>query len=188
MIRIVLSTDKKKLNPGQASFATLDISAFGWPGWAVKLGKKLFFTAQAPCPDQSNYSIRVGWFLEKFTAQLVLYLRHTPACTKRLMKTEALRGQVQTCSMPWGDLSLNVNFGKTCWYTVLLSIAPDSPCYNGLYDRGFLSWKDLNPVKIGNKPPGILDPGFRRICRIVGIFVKILVWWRTELNQTWKGR
>ena len=60
----------------------------------------------------------------------------------------------QTCSMSWGVLSSNVSSGKTWWSTVLLSIAPDCLCYNVLYDRGFLWWHDLNPMKIGKNPLG----------------------------------
>ena len=60
----------------------------------------------------------------------------------------------QTCSMPWGVLSLNVNSGKIWWSTILLSIAPDCPCYNVLYDRGFLWWNNLNLMKIGKNPLG----------------------------------
>ena len=60
----------------------------------------------------------------------------------------------QTCSLPWGVLSLNVNSGKAWWSTLLLSIAPDCPCYNALYDRRFLWWNDLSPMKITKNPLG----------------------------------
>ena len=72
--------------------------------------------------------------------------------------------------MPWGILSYNVNFGKTRWSTILLSIAPDCTCYNVLYDRGVLWWNDLSPMKIGINPLGSWIQGSRRISRNLGIF------------------
>ena len=89
----------------------------------------------------------------------------------------------QTCSMPWGVLSLNGNSDKTWWSKVSLSFAPDCPWYNVLYDRGFVWWHDLNPMKIGKIPPRILDPGFRSICRVLGIF---LDFWFVKW-QNWIG-
>ena len=60
----------------------------------------------------------------------------------------------QKCSVPWGVLSSDVNSDKTWLSTVLLRIALDCPYSNVLYDRGFLSWNDLNPTKIDKSPLG----------------------------------
>ena len=89
--------------------------------------------------------------------------------------------------MPWGLLSLNVNSGKTWWSTVLLSIAPDCPCHNVIYDRGFLWWNDFNPMKIGKNPLGSWiqgsagSAGSWAFSRNFGLLKK------TELNRTWNG-
>ena len=45
------------------------------------------------------------------------------------------------------------------------------PCYDVVYDREFLWWNGLNRMKI-SKNTRILDPGFRRICRILSIFFR----------------
>ena len=90
----------------------------------------------------------------------------------------------QTCSMPWGVLSLDVNSGKTWWSTVLLSIAPDCPCYNVLYDRGFLWWNDLNPMKIGKNPLGSWIQGSAGSAGSLAFFSKF--WF--DKRQNWIGR
>ena len=53
--------------------------------------------------------------------------------------------------------------------------------------RYFFDGMICMPNKLAKKNTRILDPGFYRICRILGIFLEILVWWKTKLNRTWKG-
>ena len=90
----------------------------------------------------------------------------------------------QTCSMPWGVLSLNLNSGKTWWSTLLLSIAPDCPCYNVLYDRGFLWWRDLNPMKVIKNPLGSWIQGSAGSPGSLAFFSKF--WFGKR--QNWIGR
>ena len=97
-------------------------------------------------PDLSIWS----WFITIFFMQTISDLNR--------FHYELLR--YQTCSMPWGVLSLNGNSDKTWWSTVSLSFAPDCPWYNVLYDRGFLWWHDLYPMKIGKKTLGSWIQGF----------------------------
>ena len=91
-----------------------------------------------------------------------------------------------TCSKPWDVLSLNVNSGKTWWSTVLLSIAPDCPCYNVLYDRGFLWWNNLNLMKIGKNPLGSWIQGFAGSAGSLAFFSKF--WLDKRQNWIWGER
>ena len=88
---------------------------------------------------------------------------------------------VQTCSMPWGVLSLNVNSGKKWLSTVLLRIALDCPGYNVLYARGFLSWNDLNTTKIGKNPLGSWIQGSAGSAGSLAFFSKF--WF--AIGQNW---
>ena len=105
------------------------------------------------------------------------------ASGKQVPAIISLHYHKQTCSMPWGVLSLNVNSGKTWWSTVLLRIAPDCPCYNVLYDRGFLWWNDLNPMKIGKNP---LESWIQGSARSSGSWAFFSKFWFVK-GQNWSG-
>ena len=47
--------------------------------------------------------------------------------------------------------------------------------------------KWFEPHENRQNPTRILDPGFRRICRIFDIFRDFFVCYSTKLNRTWKG-
>ena len=91
----------------------------------------------------------------------------------------------ETCSMPCGVLSFSVNSGKRWWSTVLLSVAPDYPCYNVLYDRRFLWLNYLNPIKIYKNPLGSWIQGSAGSVGSLAFFRNI-GWIKAKLNQTWK--
>ena len=89
-------------------------------------------------PHLSLYLCSGGWY--SANPRLWLHLRQAPPN--------------RHVPYPGVFLSLKVNSGKIWWSTVPLSIAPDCPCYNAIYDRGFLWWNYLNTMKIGKNTFG----------------------------------
>ena len=79
-------------------------------------------------------------------------------------------GPYQTCSMPWGVLSLNVNCGKTWWSMVLLRIVPIVHAMMFYMTGDFFDKMICEPREKRQKPTRILDTGFCGICTILNIF------------------
>ena len=111
--------------------------------------------------------------LKKFVLKNLPPNFDTMIAIRRPKKQLIALNHIHTCSMHWGVLSLNGNSGKAWWSTVLLSIAPDCPCCNVIYDGEFLWWNDLKLMKIGKNP--LWSRGLQDL-QDLGHFLEMLVW------------
>ena len=107
---------------------------------------------------------------------------------------------IHAFSMPWDVLFLIVDYGKTScilWRFWVLHMIVHAIWHNSMdisdttdtitYAIWQFFMKGFEPNENAQKPLRILDLGFRDPGRIFGVFLEILVRWRTSLARTWKG-